>query len=96
MRPAWTLPTEVGCVLSREVERDGEEEGSGPPVDGIERERLPVADQVGDEPDDEPDQCHRCASLGSDAVSLSLNERSASQLGVAALRLVCDNRLGGR
>src|SRR5205809_5266017 len=41
-----------------QIERDREEEQPSPPVHGVERERLLVADQVAHEPDEEPEQGH--------------------------------------
>jgi hypothetical protein len=45
-------------VDAGEIDRDREEQKSRPPVDGIEDQGLVVADDVGDQPDDEPDQRH--------------------------------------
>jgi hypothetical protein len=45
-------------VTSAEVDRDGQKEQPRPSVDGVEEERLFVADVVPDQPDDEPDQGH--------------------------------------
>ena len=45
-------------VNAAEVDRDGEEQRAGPPVDGIERQGLLVPDEVPDQPDDEPEQRH--------------------------------------
>jgi sulfide:quinone oxidoreductase len=45
-------------VARSEVDRDREEQRAGPEVDRIERQRLGVADQVPDEPDEEPEQRH--------------------------------------
>src|SRR3954447_7778819 len=47
----------VAC-LPAEVDRQREEEEARPPVDGVESQRLAVADDVTDEPDDEPGQSH--------------------------------------
>lgn len=45
-------------MAAAEVERDGEKQQTGPPVDGIERQGLLVPDVVPDQPDDEPDKRH--------------------------------------
>jgi hypothetical protein len=45
-------------VLPREIERDREEQRACPRVHGIEVEAFCIADQVRDEPDDEPEECH--------------------------------------
>ena len=50
-------------VLPSEVEGDGEDERPRPPVDGIEEQRLAVADVVQDQPDEEPEHGHRYASI---------------------------------
>src|SRR5262245_51341 len=41
-----------------EVDRGRQEQEAGPPVDWVERDRLLVADQVGNEPDEKPEQSH--------------------------------------
>ena len=41
-----------------DVERHGEEKRSRPPVDRVENERLLVADEIRDQPNDEPDDGH--------------------------------------
>ena len=64
-------------MASSEVERDGEKQESRPPVDGIEDERLLVADGVPDQPDDEPDEGHSaslCAPLAEPAAVLVVVE----------------------
>ena len=45
-------------MAAAEVERDGKEQQTGPPVDGIERQGLLVPDVVPNQPDGEPDQGH--------------------------------------
>jgi hypothetical protein len=78
-RPAWSpshlsvlraasrcprsRPAEFGRVLPAEVEREREEQSSCPDVHWVADERLMIADVVCDEPDDEPDECHRRASF---------------------------------
>ena len=54
----WNAATDIDWSL--EIDRDGEEQESGPEVDWVEGERLVVADQVPDEPDEEPEQGHGC------------------------------------
>src|SRR4051794_2699848 len=41
-----------------QVDRDREQQEPRPPVDRVETQRLPIADQVEDQPDDEPENCH--------------------------------------
>src|SRR5438046_2808971 len=53
---ATSLPTEA--VRPAEVDRDRQEQQPRPPVDRVEVERLPVADQIADQPDEEPEQRH--------------------------------------
>src|SRR5919201_6129693 len=45
-------------MVAAQVERDGDEQGARPPVDGIEPERRGPAEDVRGEPDDEPDESH--------------------------------------
>jgi len=52
------LRDERARVLPTEVDREGEEQRSGPPVHRVERERLLVSRQVGDQPNDEPKKRH--------------------------------------
>ena len=55
------LPRSASCgvrMAAAEVERDGEEQQTGPPVNGIERQGLLIPDVVTDQPDDEPDHGH--------------------------------------
>jgi hypothetical protein len=53
-------------VLPTEIERGGQDQRPRPPVDRVEGERLGIAAGVGDEPDDESDECQRCASFDRD------------------------------
>ena len=50
-------------MLPAEVEGDGRQQRSGPPVHRVERVGLVIADEVRDQPDDEPDEGHGRASL---------------------------------
>jgi hypothetical protein len=49
-------------VLSTKVQRSGQQKRPTPPVWWIERQRLSIADEVEEQPDDKPDQGHVVAS----------------------------------
>ena len=64
-------------VDAGEIHGDREEQRARPEVDGIERQRLLVADEVPDQPDDEPEQRHEatlCSALAEPAPVLVVME----------------------
>jgi nucleotide-binding universal stress UspA family protein len=60
---AWLAPTPAQLrARPVEIEGDREDEAPRPEVHRVELERLVVADDVGDQPDDEPEECHSSSS----------------------------------
>ena len=53
-----SLVTALDHVRLVQIDRGRQEERSRPPVDRVERERFLVSDQIGDEPDHEPEKSH--------------------------------------
>lgn len=62
-----------------QIEREREDQRARPEVHGIEEQRLLVSDEVEDEPDYEPDECHRVRL--SSRVALAGKRRAARGIG---------------
>jgi hypothetical protein len=73
-------------VLPGEVECDREEQRACPRIHGIEVEAFCIADQIGDEPDDEPEECHDPTVIVAHSVRIGTSPQSMS--GVTPIRLV--------
>jgi len=73
-------------VLPGEIERDREQQRACPRVHGIEVEAFCIADQVRDEPDDEPEECHESTVVVARSIRIGTSPQSRS--GVTPIRLV--------
>src|SRR3954471_8502758 len=59
------------------VHREREQERPGPEVDGIEDQRLPVSDEVEDQPGQKPEQRHRDAATAASAPTTATGRRAS-------------------